>query len=231
MPKNYFTNQIENNTAFFDEHETGHLRVMKASVGEKIEFTDGNGYVYKGIIKNIGKKISEIEIEEKYFVNNENDVDVNLFVSNMKWPKESIIIEKAVELGVKSINLVNTERSVVKKYNFKKIEYNVRKALKQCGGTVFPNLREYESLYKIKDCIVEKNTNSIILDPYSENRLTPDKFSKNIVFNVFIGPEGGFTEEEMKYLKELGVKGYNIGKRVLRSETAVIAILSLIILS
>ncbi len=94
----------------------------------------------------------------------------------------------------------------------------------------FPEIRHFDSIHEVEN--VKKNGQlSLFLNPYAEIKLDSYELKNFETFRIFIGPEGGYTDEEILYLKTSGILGYNIGSRILRSETAVISILSLIILS
>ncbi len=137
MPKYFFAIKIEDDIAHFDEHECNHLRVMRLSVGSRISFTDGRGFLYDGELCYFGKHAATAFIKEKWEYDIEPSKKVHIYISNTKWQRESILIEKAVELGVSSLNFVQSERSVKRDGKKEKIDFLVRKALKQCGGTVF----------------------------------------------------------------------------------------------
>ncbi|MEA1884788.1 MAG: RsmE family RNA methyltransferase [Thermotogota bacterium] len=224
----YYCNQIENDKAFFDAHETGHLRVMKKKEGEEISFTDGVGNVYKGIITALKKNEAIIQIIKKTKDSSRefrNYIEITAGLS--RWNRLSILIEKAVELGVKRINLVHCERSNYHKVNMEKVAKTARKALKQCGGTIMP---EFRSLGSPKEAYTE-GVVPVLLNPRANVHVNAVSFPQKT--NVFIGPEGGFSEKELDEIRSISPETLEItlGKRILRLETAAIVVIGYVSLS
>lgn len=218
----YYCNQIDNDKAFFDEYERGHLRVMKKKEGEEISFTDGMGNVYNGFIASLKKNEAIIQITHKTEdLSMELRKHVEITVGLSRWNRLSILIEKAVELGVKRINLVNCERSNYHKVNMDKVEKTARKALKQCGGTMMP---EFRSLGSPKEAYSE-GIIPVLLNPRASVLINAVTFP--VKTNVFIGPEGGFTEKELDSIRAISEETLEIslGKRILRLETAAIVVI------
>lgn len=224
----YYCAQIENDKAFFDTHETGHLKVMKKKEGEEVSFTDGMGNVYNGIIKSLKKNGAIIQIISKTEeLSSELRRHIEITVGLSRWNRLSILIEKAVELGVKRINLVHCEYSNYHKVNMEKVEKTARKALKQCGGTIMP---EFRSLGSLKEAST-KGIVPVLLNPRASNHVNAVSFPEKT--NVFIGPEGGFTEKELDEIRSISpeILEITLGKRILRLETAAIVVIGYVSLS
>jgi 16S rRNA (uracil1498-N3)-methyltransferase len=221
----YFCTSIKGNQAYFDEHETGHLRVMRHSPGDVIPFTDGKGFVYEGILTKIKKGEAFADISDKREdLRRELTRNISITAGISKWNRLSILLEKAVELGVKHINLVKCERSNFPKVNLDKVNKTLRKALKQCGGTVLPVVEVFSSFEKI----AYTGATSVLLNPYTESSISECDFPDAV--NLFIGPEGGFTEKELETIREHSdnLLEVSMGKRILRLETAAIVAISFI---
>ena len=224
----YYCHQITDDTAIFDAHETGHLKVMKKRKGEEVPFTDGLGNIYKGIITVLKKNETVIKIHEKREdLSHELTKHIEITVGLSRWNRLSILIEKAVELGVKRINLVSCEHSNYQKVNMEKVEKTARKALKQCGGTVLPDFNSFGSPKEAYTVGVVP----VLLNPRSNRHVNKVEFP--LKTNIFIGPEGGFTEGELNAIKSLSTQTLEItlGNRILRLETAAIVAVGCISLS
>src|SRR6056297_578584 len=196
MGRFYYCTQITDDTAIFDAHETGHLKVMKKRKGEEVPFTDGLGNIYKGIITVLKKNETVIKIHEKREdLSRELTKHIEITVGLSRWNRLSILIEKAVELGVKRINLVSCEHSNYQKVNMEKVEKTARKALKQCGGTVLPDFNVFASPKEAYTVGVVP----VLLNPRSNRHVNKVEFP--LKTNIFIGPEGGFTEGELNAIK------------------------------
>ncbi len=224
----YYCNQIEKDTAVFDTHETGHLKVMKKKEGEEVSFIDGRGNVYKGVISALKRNAAIILITDKIEdFSRELSKYIEITTGLSRWNSLAILIEKAVELGVKRINLVNCERSNYQKVNMEKIEKTARKALKQCGGTLMPEFRAVDSPTEAYTVGIVP----VLLNPYTKESIKEVNFPFKT--NIYIGPEGGFTEKEADEIRSLSTKTLeiNLGKRILRLETAAIVAIGYIALS
>ena len=169
----------------------------------------------------------------------DNDVelskDVILYQAVIKNEKFDLVVQKACELGVKEIVPTIFERSVVKVDN-KNIEnkltrYNkiIKEACEQSHRQLLANIRPFINLKNIKE---DDETLKILA--YENNN---DQHSLKNILNkidnykriaIVIGPEGGFTIDEVNYLLSIGFISVSLGKRILRSETASIALLAII---
>lgn len=166
--------------------------------------------------------------------NGEPNIDITLFQGMPKSDKMDLIIQKTVELGVKSIIPVYTKNCVYKlkdeqgKNNrWNKISESAAKQSKRGIIPIVKNTIEFETLInevKKFDLFIvayedeEKNT--------IKNVLKENKNVNNI--GILIGPEGGLTNKEVNYLKNAGAKIVTLGKTILRTETAPISTISMI---
>ncbi|HOO34096.1 MAG TPA: RsmE family RNA methyltransferase [Thermotogota bacterium] len=223
----YFCNRIDGQKAYFDEHETGHLRVMRETEGGTVSFTDGKGFIYKGTLLKLKKSeaLAEITFREED-LSRETDKVIHITAGISKWNRLSLLLEKAVELGVKKISLVKCDRSNFPKVNGDKVDKTLRKALKQCGGTVLPDVTLYDSF----EAVDYEGTTSVLLNPYTANSIADCSFPETV--NLFIGPEGGFSEKELETIRlhSQDLIEVSMGRRILRLETAAIVAISFIAL-
>jgi 16S rRNA (uracil1498-N3)-methyltransferase len=223
----YFCARIEGEKAIFDAHETGHIRVMRKTDGDRICFTDGRGMIYDGEIIKIKKNETIVEIaEQKSDVSREIAKNITLTSGISKWNRLSLLLEKSVELGVKQINLVKCEHSNFPKINTEKVNKTLRKALKQCGGTVLPEVTTFDSFEQLSF----KDQTAVLLNPYTQNSISECAFPNSV--NLFIGPEGGFTDKELEIIRDSSESCMEVsmGNRILRLETAAIVAISFIAL-
>ncbi len=228
MGRFYYCNQITDDVAFFDAHESGHLKVMKKKDGEEVSFTDGIGNIYNGKIITLKKNEAIIQIISKTEdFSREITKHIEITVGLSRWNRLSILIEKAVELGIKRINIVDCEYSNYHQVNMDKVEKTARKALKQCGGTMMP---EFLSLLSPKAAYNEEIV-PVLLNPRAKQQINTMAFPQKT--NIFIGPEGGFTEKELDEIRTISTETIEIslGKRILRLETAAIVAIGVIALS
>lgn len=231
MPKFFVKKEdIIDNIAKISGDNLNHIKnVFRFKVGDTLTLCDGEGTDYKANIIEETNEVIRAKILEMYKTNTESSVNVTLFQGIPKATKMDLIIQKNVELGVKKIVPVICERTIVK-FNSKKDEEKkvarwqkiAEEASKQSGRGVIPQIEEP---VKIKDALNTCKSYDLAIIPYEkefENTLKKvireNNEAKEIC--VFIGPEGGFSEQEIKLAKENNVIPVTFGNRILRTETA-----------
>ncbi|MDY0234638.1 MAG: 16S rRNA (uracil(1498)-N(3))-methyltransferase [Gudongella sp.] len=200
--------------------------VLRMKLDDKIEIVkDGNSYVCS--IHSIENDKVIVKILFKNDKSNESPLKIHLYQSLPKSTKMETILQKCTELGVFSFHPIITERSIVKideKKEIKKLERwesIVLEAAKQSKRDLLP---EIHPIQRFKEAL-NGLENKLIIVPYElENNFGIKDFlqSINIIDEVcvFIGPEGGFEEEEIDDLVEIGAQIVSLGPRILRTETA-----------
>lgn len=229
-------------TEIIDRDDVHHIsHVLRLKKGDKIVVCDSKGFDYTCEISEIEKDSILLYIADKQKGGREPDVRISLYQGIPKQGKFELIVQKSVELGVEKIIPVFMERSVVKETPrfTKKIErFNTvaKEAAKQCQRSFVPTVSEAADFRQILKDFKEFD---IVVFPYEEEesftiRDYLEQIKKNTVDSVrdvalVIGPEGGFSKEEASALIEKGIRPVSLGKTVLRTETAAIAALSMLI--
>lgn len=219
-------------------NDVNHIKnVLRMKIGEEIQISDGQDREYYCIIDAIEQERIIAKIVDIEGSTSELSTKVTLFQGLPKSDKMELIIQKAVELGVYEIVPVATKRSVVKlddKKATKKIErWNMiaQSAAKQSKRSIIPKVSNVMSFSQALTYASELEMNII---PY-ENADGIDK-SREIIksikgkksLGIFIGPEGGFEEKEVEKATGIGTNIVTLGKRILRTETAGMAVMSII---
>lgn len=222
--------------------DVNHLRnVLRIKVEDKIEVCNSaNEQNYYCQIKEIGKECITVNILEKIMQTTESNVKVSIFQGLPKAEKMELIIQKAVELGVYDITPVDMKRCIVKlkeKDADKKIQRWQKiseVAAKQCGRNIIP---EIHSVISSKDIGNVISGYDIVLVAYEEEKVTTLKEEllklkqneqNEIKIAIVIGPEGGLENKDVDYWKDKGAKIVTLGKRILRTETVALQMLSVI---
>ena len=228
----YFSN-IDNN--FFvhftpdDEHHI--LHVMRMKKGDEIEVVS-DGKVFLCRIDNL----HPLEVSVIHEI--ENDVElkecITLLFDLTKGDKIDLVLQKATELGVKKVALIESERTVVK-YEGKDIDKKLarfnkimKEASEQSHRLVVPELL---GIYNLKNLPKEifSDINYVAYEKDANDISGAfSKLEKGKSISILIGPEGGFSEQEINRLTEQGFIRTSLGKRILRAETAAIYALSVI---
>ncbi len=210
-------------------------RVLRMGQGDSLLLCDGEGYDYETRIVSISKDEIEVEVLSSAPCGNEPEVQVTLFQGLPKQGKMEWIIEKCTELGISTIVPVQMARSVVKlsrEQAEKKLERwqkTAREAAKQCGRGRVPRVLMPVTLKELR----KEDLPEFLLLPYEAERSSSVKNAlqsqKAKTAGIFIGPEGGFEPEEAELLQSLGAHCVTLGPRILRTETAGLTALSVLL--
>ncbi|NLL93144.1 MAG: 16S rRNA (uracil(1498)-N(3))-methyltransferase [Clostridiales bacterium] len=218
--------------------DVNHIKnVLRMKEKEDILISDGNGCDYTCVIY----KIQEDEIIAKICDVSHDATELPgklyLFQGLPKNDKMELIIQKAVELGAAGIIPVSTSRCVVKldekkeATKLKRWQKIAESAAKQSKRGVIPQVH---NVLSFKEAVKMAGDLQVGMIPYenfkdmSSTKSVIDKIRSNMSVGIFIGPEGGFCESEVEYAKENGIEPISLGNRILRTETAGLAILSIL---
>lgn len=226
---------IEGTLIHIDPYNHKHMqRVMRYRQGDQVICILPDQHVYIYEIMDIEKGI--LQQKEELIENNELDVEVTLIYGLPKNDKFEWVLQKATELGVSRIVPFLSKRSVIKtdEKNFEKKRERYLRILKEASEQScrqrIPELTSLAKLSQLKDYLSDVN-----LVAYEEESRQGEKttFEKALQKNyqsitIVIGPEGGFDESEIVKMKDYGFESCALGKRILRSETAPLYMLSVI---
>lgn len=228
MPKFFFNkNDISRGQVqLFGEDEKHIKTVLRAREGEELTLCDGEGMDYQCRIVSLERGVL-LDILSNEVCETEPKTKITLYQGLPKADKMELIIQKCVELGVDRIVAVSTERAIVKlgKKESKKLERwqkIAEAAAKQSGRGKIPEIGQ--QVLKFKEAVVEARELDGAIIPYEKEQETGIRqfvqgFQGESI-GVFIGPEGGFAEEEIALAQENGITPITLGKRILRTETA-----------
>ncbi len=212
----------------FEGEEFNHFNVLRCDVGEEVLClgTDGNDYLCR--VKEVFKKyaVAEIISFEKNTKNPKTNITV--FQGMVKGEKIDLIVQKLTELGVSNLYTFESDYTIAKGNNNKLERLNriSQEACKQCGrskplsiydGISFNDMLKMLPEYDVVLFANEKNTNRELVNIAKDKKIA-----------LIIGSEGGFSDEEVNKLLSVGVKCFGLGNRILRAETACIAMASIV---
>ena len=211
--------------------------VLRMKTGEELWISDGSKYEYRCTIESF--EPDEVLLHIVYSQEPEYELPcrIYLFQGLPKADKMELIIQKAVELGAYEIIPVETKRCVVKLDGRKSANKTARwqqiseSAAKQSKRMLIPNVHE---VLTFREALKYAESMDVRLVPYELARGMQE--TKEILagiepgqsVGIFIGPEGGFEEKEIEAAIEGGAKPITLGRRILRTETAGLAILSVL---
>lgn len=231
--------QLAEKEVFISGGDVNHIKnVLRLEVGDWIVACDGNGTDYVSRIQSICSDEVVASIEKVQPTGTELPVRITLFQGMPKKDKLELIIQKAVELGACEIVPVMTKRTVVKLSEEKKINKRLERwqsiayaAAKQCDRGIIPTVHKpvsYEEALAMADQLDYNVIPYELQTGMEEARKIVDQACKQRSLGIFIGPEGGFEEEEVTKALEAGAHAITLGRRILRTETAGLAILSVL---
>ena len=211
--------------------------VLRMKTGEELWISDGSKYEYRCTIESF--EPDEVLLHIVYSQEPEYELPcrIYLFQGLPKADKMELIIQKAVELGAYEIIPVETKRCVVKLDGKKSAKKTARwqqiaeSAAKQSKRMLIPNVHE---VLTFREALKYAESMDVRLVPYELARGMQEtkEFLEGIEpgqsVGIFIGPEGGFEEKEIEAAIEGGAKPITLGRRILRTETAGLAILSVL---
>jgi len=207
-------------------------RVLRLAAGDPITLFDGSGMDYDVILKIVARSGVSVEVGTGRNVARESPLDVTLLQGLSRGPRMDTVMQKATELGVRIIQPVLAERSVVRLDALRsqtRLEHWQRiviSACEQCGRSIVPEIRPAKMLDEAL-AGVGPDTVGLTLDPAGIAPLAQLLGTATRVA-LAVGPEGGFTEAEIRTLTLAGFRGLRLGPRILRTETAPLAALAIL---
>ena len=223
-----YANTLQENAEYTLTPDVCHrlLHVLRIKVGDKLILFNGNGDDYQATITSIKKKQIIVTTQTKSSIDKESPLHIHLAQSLVKGEKMDFIIQKAVELGVNEITLLNTERSNIKisserqEKRWQHWQSILIHACEQCGRSQLPTLHRLQDFSTYLSQV--KSDHRFILDPDAKSSLPKTIKDNHGSFTLLVGPEGGFSTTEIDLAIQQQFNPIHFGKRILRSETAAI---------
>ncbi len=209
-------------------------KVLRLKTNNHIEVTDGNGNDFSAKIQSLTHEIVTIEILEQIKTKTESKIKITLCTGMLKDKKMDMIIKHVTQLGITKWVPFFCKRSVptpdLKRVKKRHARWQAisRESLKQCQRSYLPQVMLPVSF----ETLIEKSGGNDLKIAFWEKASRPlkkveqDDSIKNIM--IIIGPEGGFSQEEIRLAKEKNFLSYSLGPRILRAETASISACTLI---
>lgn len=214
--------------------EAKHIsRVLRKQPGDIIWVVDGAGKAYEVIVRLVAPEMIECEILYEHHHLHEPDIDITLAVAQLKNPSRmDWIIEKATELGVRTIIPLQTLRTIARSPKEERWNNIALAAMKQSGRCILPTITpptDYDiviansTAYDMKLIPYERTDHVLFIAEAMKHRKPP----RSAI--ILIGPEGGFTDEEVIQAEKAEFTQVSLGRRRLRTETAAIIALSWVV--
>jgi RNA methyltransferase, rsmE family len=231
-PKRFFVEKIEEETLLSGEEFEHAKNVLRLSVGNEVVLLDNSGKEYSAVIAAAEKRCMKLHVIGENAGDREATENVALLFGYLKnADKNEFIVQKAVELGVKKIVAFSSEYSsaYMNENKLERLNKVSREAAKQCLRSVAPRViycGDFQSALKEADGY-ENKLFACEFAKDSEAELSTLKGSCALI----VGSEGGFSEKEAALAKENGFSSITLGKRILRAETAAVALTAVVMFS
>ena len=230
--RRFFCETITQGTATITGDDAHHIsRVLRMKAGDALSLCDGAGNEFDAVITAISQDAVSCTVGERHASEAESPVRVTLFQCLPKTGKMELIVQKCTELGVFAVVPVQSARCVVvpgKDYDKKRERYNrvALEAAKQSRRAMIPQVLPLTALKKIDVqsfdlfLVAYEDENTVSLKQALRAAALPRTIA------LLIGPEGGLEEDEVRQLVQAGAVSVSLGKRILRTETAGMAMLA-----
>lgn len=235
---------ITSDRAELVESEAHHLlHVMRASIGDEVVLFDGSGAEFPARVAQLKRSTASLEILARQAIDRELPFDITLGVALPKGDRQKWLIEKTTEMGVRRIVPLSTRRGVAQPEAaaIERLRRSVIEASKQCGRN---RLMEIAVPQAVNDFLSQAPANAMRLIAHPEEETIPGEPEgvsprtsstirgltpsgspgMRLDYYVAIGPEGGFADEEVQQAFAQGWRPFSLGPRILRVETAAVAI-------
>lgn len=231
IPRLYIDLPLASGQAVSLEKDKAHYvsHVLRMHTGAAIKLFNNTGNEFDATITSLDKKHADIEIGKEYQINNESSLQITLCLAISRGQHMDYSIQKAVELGVHTIVPVISEFSNVKlqadRLQNKMTHWLniIISAAEQCGRSRLPEMLNPVSFSECLSLDIPKPC--LILQPASKQSMQSIDLENNQL-SLLIGPEGGFSENELSEASNKETISINMGPRILRAETAVVTALS-----
>jgi 16S rRNA (uracil1498-N3)-methyltransferase len=209
--------------------EANHLaKVLRVTVGQAIRAFDGEGLESTGVIQSVNDFQVVLELQEPRASDVEASLKITLAVALLKGDKLADVVRQATELGVVAVQPLITKHCDVKELSANKLERLRRvaqEASKQSGRSVVPEVR---GAVKLKE--MQTPSSAVVAHPHASSSVNDLALGKRSELTIFTGPEGGFANDEIGCLMSKGVTPLRLGARILRAETAPVALIAALLL-
>ena len=213
------------------------VTVLRMKKGETLILMDREGQSFEATIEAVHYKEVKVRITKTIPPLPPSPIEMSLAQAIIKSHPMEYLIKKVTELGIGSIHPFYSERTVIKlkpeqlKNKMDRWMEIMKSACKQCGRVTLPTLNTPLPFEELINTVPNKKTLKVLLwedeDKVDLKRLLTSMSSAPHVF-VIVGPEGGFTSNEINLAREAGFQIISLGNRILRAETAAVSLISII---
>lgn len=224
----YFETHLKHQEIQLPETIVQHLRARRTKLGEQLKIFDGSGWEVSGRLTQLERRSARMLLENYETVSRESPLSIHLIQAISSSERMDFTLQKAVELGVNSISPVYSEHCAPlakDRIDSRMLHWQavIISACEQCGRTLIPKLFLPKPWQEIE--AKDDHEMRLILSPYAQKSLRDYETPQGKI-SILIGPEGGFSKEELECARHQDWQEIRLGSRILRTETAAISTLS-----
>ena len=227
-PKRFFVEEIADEVVLSAQESRHAKNVLRLSEGDEVILFDGSGKEYSAVVTRADRQGITAHVVRENASDREPKTDVFLLVGALKGDKTELVVQKATELGVSRIGVFSSRycSAYMNENKLERLNRVAREAAKQCLRASVPRVEYYETLQDALAAGAECVTRLFACEFITETEKDIQGVGDSVA--AVVGSEGGFSEEEYALAQRLGYCGVSLGKRILRAETAAIALLAVI---
>lgn len=227
-PKRFYVEQIADEMTLSAEESRHAKNVLRLSEGDEVTLFDGSGKEYSAVVDHIARDAVHVHVVREAVSDREPGICVTLLIGALKGDKTELVVQKATELGVMRIGVFSSRycAAYMNENKLERLRRVAREAAKQCLRATVPEVVYCETLedaLRAGEGCRHKLFACEFLPAGSEGL---GCLQESVC--AVVGSEGGFSEEEYETARRLGYTGISLGRRILRAETAAIALASVI---
>lgn len=214
-----------------DEAHAHLTRVLRVKLGALVELFNGDSFAYHGEVNQLDKKTTQVILRRKDATQKESPLRIHLGQVISRGDKMDFTLQKAVELGVSRITPLTSERCGVKldTQRLQKKQEHWQKvvisACEQSGRNLVPSVNHLSTLSSWFEPI-DASVTKVVMDWRDAQRLSQVMDAQTQDLCILVGPEGGLTAQEIDTAIQQGFQAVTLGPRILRTETAALALIS-----
>ena len=230
--KRFFVEKVEEQTVLVGEEFEHAKNVLRLGVGDEVILLDNSGFEFTAVISKCEKKQMLLNLIGKKEGGREATTEVALLFGYLKnADKNEFIVQKAVELGVKKIVVFSSEFSsaYMNANKLERLNKVAKEAAKQCLRSTAPTVEYTGSLQEAFEKVEGYENKVFACEFASESEIALNALQGSTA--IVVGSEGGFSREEAELAKACGFSLITLGKRILRAETAAVALTSVVMFS
>lgn len=217
-------------TIILSEGPSHHIgKVLRMRAGDTLTVFNGEGGEYAALLTDVGKRAVKVELLSFSDINRTPDLNVTLALPLIKGERMDYAIQKSTEMGARHFHLLQSERSDVRlngEREAKKMAHFQQVAIsacEQCGMNIVPT---FSGISSFSDFLSMNTAQLSLMAHPGLSPITSDTLTSIADVTLLTGPEGGFSNDELESAAQNNFVPFTLGSRVLRAETAPVALLS-----